>query len=65
MEADEELFACTYSHCQDIVLKFPFVDENGNKFCSPFCRRKFTEEKKAAIAALEADPEGTVSRKAG
>jgi hypothetical protein len=63
MEADEELFTC--HRCQEIVLKFPFVDQNENKFCSPFCRRKFKEEKKAAIEALEANPEDTVSRKTG
>jgi hypothetical protein len=59
---DEELFACAYSQCQKIVTQFPFKDENDNKFCSPFCRRKFAEEKKAA---READTEDTVSRKTG
>jgi len=65
MEAEEELFACAYSHCHKVVTQFPFEDENGNKFCSPFCRRKEKETRKAAIEALEADPEDTVSRKVG
>jgi hypothetical protein len=63
MEQDEELFAC--HRCQEIVTKFPFVDQDGNKFCSPFCRRRFAEEKKAAIEAREADPEDTLPRKVG
>jgi hypothetical protein len=63
MDQDEELFTC--AHCQTTVEKFPFVDEKDNKFCSPFCRRKFTEEKKAAIEARETDSPDTLSRKAG
>jgi hypothetical protein len=62
MEPDEEQFTCAYPHCAEVVTKFAFVDANGNKYCSPFCRRKAEEARREA---LEADPEDTIPRSSG
>jgi hypothetical protein len=62
-ESDYQVFTCEY--CKEETIGFVFWNEHGQKFCSALHRRKAEEEKKAAIAALEADPEDTVSRKAG
>lgn len=37
-EPDEETFPC--ARCQEVVTKFPFIDQYDRKFCSPFCRKQ-------------------------
>jgi hypothetical protein len=62
-ESDYQAFSC--AHCHEETIGFVFWDEKKRKFCSALHRRQHLEAEKAAIEALEADPEDTVSRKAG